>query len=145
MMNDPLSSEEALSAFLRGFEDGSWPGKEWTHRSHVIMAACYLTAESADNVTPLIRNNIKKYNLSQGGENTDSSGYHESLTIFWIRVIDDFLRHLPASLPRLAQVKAAADEFGDRRKLFEDYWTFDVVKSVEARRAWVEPDRQPLP
>ncbi|MBL8294843.1 MAG: hypothetical protein JNN08_23560, partial [Bryobacterales bacterium] len=117
----------------------------WTHRSHVIMAACYLTAQSAEDVTPLIRDNIKKYNLSQGGENTDTSGYHESLTIFWIHVIDHFLRQLPASGSRLEKVKAAADHFGDRSKLFQDYWTFDVVKSVEARRAWVEPDRQPLP
>lgn len=145
MTQDPLSSDEALASFLRGFEDGTWPVKEWTHRSHVIMAACYLTTLNETAATPVIRDNIRRYNLAQGGQNTDTSGYHETLTIFWIRVIDRFLESLPASLSRLDKIRAAADEFGGRGRLFEEFWTFDVVKSVEARRRWIAPDRRPLP
>lgn len=145
MTHDPLSSAEALASFLRGFEDGTWPVKEWTHRSHVIMAACYLTALNEADATSVIRENIRGYNLAQGGQNTDTSGYHETLTIFWIRVIDRFLRSLPPALSRLDKIRAAAGEFGGRSRLFEDFWTFDVVKSVEARRTWIAPDRLPLP
>lgn len=139
-MTDPLSSEAALASFLEGFETGSWPGPEWKHVHHVIMAACYLTDLPLDTATQTIRTGIQRYNLSQGGQNTDTSGYHETLTIFWIRIIHRFLDTLPAGQSRLENARAVAAEFGPQRDLFKPYWSFDIVNSVEARRAWLPPN-----
>lgn len=45
---------------------------------------------------------------------------------------------------RAALIEALVDRFGQRSALFEDYWTIDVARSVEARRNWVAPDKLPL-
>ena len=43
------------------------------------------------------------------------------------------------------KIQALVDEFGSRRDLFREYYSFDVVKSREARAGWVEPDLKALP
>ncbi|MEZ5355112.1 MAG: hypothetical protein R2762_20955 [Bryobacteraceae bacterium] len=144
MTGAEMESEASLDAFLRGFEDGSYPSTEWTHEAHIVMATAYLAALPIEDATAHIRGRIPAYNLAQGGQNTDTSGYHETLTIFWIRILADWLTGRTES-SRLEKVRAAAAEFGQQRKLHEGYWSFDVVKSVEARRIWVPPDRMPCP
>jgi len=52
---------------------------------------------------------------------------------------------MPADLPRLETVRALVGELGPRRDLYKGYYSFDVVRSVEARRSWVPPDVKPLP
>lgn len=145
MTSDPFSSEAALAEFLKAFEEGTYPIKQWTHESHIIMAACYLTGLSEEAATPVIREGIKHYNLSQGGQNTDTSGYHETLTIFWIRIVAAFLDSLPSDLSRLDKVRACANKFGSVSGLFRDYWSYDLLQSQEARKEWREPDVRPLP
>ena len=43
-----------------------------------------------------------------------------------------------------ATVRAAVAEFGEKRKLHADYYSFDVVGSDEARARWVAPDLRAL-
>ncbi len=47
-------------------------------------------------------------------------------------------------MPEFEKVSAAANEFALRRDIFKSYWSFDVVKSIEARREWVPPDLRNL-
>lgn len=104
------------------------------------MAAGYLTQMDVATALPLVRERIRAYNLMVGGENTETAGYHESLTVFWLRVVGAHLAGLDAAMSRLDRVRSVVDAFGGRRDLFQSYWSFDVVKSVEARREWVPPD-----
>jgi len=46
--------------------------------------------------------------------------------------------------PRLDCVRAVVDDLGPQRDLFQEYYSLDVVRSVEARRKWVEPDLKGL-
>jgi hypothetical protein len=34
--------------------------------------------------------------------------------------------------------------YGDKKDLWRDYYGFDLVKSPEARRTWIEPDQKSL-
>jgi len=45
----------------------------------------------------------------------------------------------------LTRVRAMASEFGMKAGLYREYYSFDVLKDVEARYQWMEPDLQPLP
>lgn len=144
MTGREFDSEASLDAFLRAFEDGSYPGKEWTHAAHVAMAAAYLSDLPIEEAAGRIRAAIPAYNVAQGGQNTDTSGYHETLTVFWIRILARFLESLPAEAERIDRVRRAVAEFGEARKLHQAYWSFDVAKSVEARHGWVAPDLQSL-
>jgi hypothetical protein len=139
---DPLKSEAALDTFLAAFETGTWPHSAWTHTSHVIMAGCYLLAWPEAEATERIRQGICRYNESQGNVNTADSGYHETLTIFWIQTIRAWLAGEPPGRTRLDVVRSLAEEFGSRRDLYKDYYSFDVLGSREARAQWIAPDRK---
>ena len=183
MRLEHLESEEALTGFLRGFEEGTLPKAEWTHGAHVAAAAYYLrTALGADTkdaeipqlpaedvgrygaprlagldnlsrsafdaaydtILPVMRQRIQSYNLAVGGANTATSGYHETLTRFWLRIVVAHLREAPDLSPWQAARRAVA-EFGEKRALHADYYSGDVVKDSAARLGWREPDLRPLP
>ena len=42
-----------------------------------------------------MRDGVRRYNVATGGKNTEDSGYHETLTCFWIAVAAAFLAALP--------------------------------------------------
>ena len=137
-----LESEDSLDAFLRGFVDGTLPKTDWTHQAHLVMASCYLLNYPVEEATVRIREGIQRYNLATGGENTDMAGYHETLTIFWIRILLAALREMDAAGSRIEKARAIAERFGNQRDLFRSYYSFDVVNSTDARRRWVAPDAE---
>lgn len=136
-----LESEAALSALIAGFEDGTWPKERWTHAAHLAMGACYIF--DGHGALERMRANIPKYNVSQGGQNTEDSGYHETLTCFWHDVIRAFIEELPAGSDRLGTAQAVVAHFAPKRDLFVAYYDFNVVKSKEARATWIPPNRKP--
>ena len=82
-----FDSEQAIYAFVKSFENGTFPKSEWTHASHLAMAVSYLWRLPIRQATPRIRIGIRNYNVAQGGANTAECGFHETLTIFWIQRI----------------------------------------------------------
>jgi len=140
-----LDSEEALSRFLECFERGSWPKPEWNHAAHIAVAGCYLIAYSDDEAAVRARRGIQHYNQCVGTINSDHSGYHETLTLFWLALVKARLLQLEPGTARIDAVRILIAEFAPQRDLFRDYYSFDAVRSVEARRSWVPPDARPLP
>ncbi|MCC7234928.1 MAG: hypothetical protein IT163_06480 [Bryobacterales bacterium] len=143
MSYDPLESQATLERFIGEFEAGTYPVALWTHREHVIMASWYLLHLTRFEATPTIRAGIQRYNLAQGGQNTATTGYHETLTVFWIHVLSHALEAAKGGV--LTRIRAMAAEFGGSSRLYAEYYSYDVSQSVEARYAWVEPDAKPLP
>ena len=84
-----------------------------------------------------MRRGIKRHNAAVGTLDTQDSGYHETLTRFWIRVLS--LLGAGYSDPWLA-ARHAVEKFGEDRDLHRLYYSFDVVKDTAARTAWVPPD-----
>jgi hypothetical protein len=136
---DFLASDASLHALIAGFEDGTWPKGGWTHAAHLAAGTCYIL-DNADTALDCLRREIPRYNVSQGGANTEDSGYHETLTCFWHDVIRDFIGTLPTGLDRLAIVRAVVSEFAPKRDLFREYYDFDVVNSREARAKFIPPN-----
>lgn len=144
MRTEHLATPEAFDAFLRGFEQCTLPKQEWTHGAHIAAAANYLFLSNIDVVLPLMRARIQAYNLSVGGANTATSGYHETLTRFWLIIVAELLRQRqPVS--RLDAVRQAVAIFGESRALHTLYYSGDVVKDPSARQTWRAPDLLPLP
>jgi hypothetical protein len=97
-----------------------------------------------EQATVAIRSGILRLNERQGTPNTDSSGYHETLTCFWIAIVAQFLRKPAAGLEELEPVNQLVEIYGERSGLWREYYSFDLVQSVESRRGWVEPDRKAI-
>ena len=134
-----LEDDAALRALLAGFEDGTWPIADWHHHHHIAVAACYIV-ENPDAMD-LLRARIARYNESQGGKNTPDSGYHETITRFWVEMISRWIARLPPGLTKLQIARRAVADFGDRQELFREYYDFDVAASREARAKWIPPTR----
>jgi hypothetical protein len=137
-----LATDEALAAFRARFEDGTWPVAEFRHMHHLAIAVCYI----AEDPEPMdrLRTSIRSYNLSQGCKNTEDSGYHETITRFWIEIVGRYMATLPGGLPRCEIAQLVVRRFASERDLFHAWYDFDVLKSREARASWVAPSK-PLP
>jgi len=127
-----------------GFDHQTLPGQQFTHAAHIAVGATYVFEIGRERALEHLRQAIPSYNLSQGGENTDTRGYHETLTRFWIDRLAEFLAEQPSRTME-EQALAAVLTFGHQAKLWERYYTFDVVSSLDARRGWIPPDRKDLP
>lgn len=142
-----LADEASLQALVSGFEKGTWPHAEWRHPAHLAVASCYVLDgdPSTSQAMDLLRTRISWYNESLGNQNTADSGYHETITRFWCELVTRFVSPMRNKESRLEIVRAVVREFGDRRDLFQQYYDFDIVKSREARAAWIPPTLAPTP
>jgi hypothetical protein len=91
-----------------------------------------------------MRARISAFNLAVGGANTPTSGYHETLTRFWLLIVAEFLRQHPPASP-LAAARHAVATFGEASALHTVYYSGDVAKDNTARITWRPPDLLPLP
>jgi hypothetical protein len=80
-------------------------------------------------------------NVPYGTLNSKDSGYHETLTRFWLLVLRSFLNALPRGTSRVGAVEQVIVAFAERKNLYEIYYTFDVAKSQAARESWIPPDK----
>jgi hypothetical protein len=139
--------EFALDGFIRRFEAQTLPKAEWTHAAHLRIGGCYVLAHGQAEALVKLRVGIRRLNESHGVINSDTSGYHETLTCFWLAVIGRFLREYCGAHPDAKPVEAVetmVDTFAHRSGMFKEYWSIDVVRSVEARKSWIAPDRLTL-
>lgn len=137
------STQLEFDNIINGFRIKTLPAKEWTHEAHLIAGLWHVANFGFEEALVRMRENIKDYNVATGGQNTDSSGYHESITVFWVWLLDkfwkansienqDFERICNAYLKSKYSDRNAAFIFYSREKLF----------STEARLAFVAPDIQ---
>jgi hypothetical protein len=92
-----------------------------------------------------MRRGIVHHNQCVGTINSDHSGYHETITLFWLAIVKARLRELEDGLSRVEAVRLLVTELAPQRDLYREYYSFDVVGSIEARRSWIAPDVKPLP
>jgi hypothetical protein len=133
----PLTEPE-IDEFLAAFEGGRLPKERWTHSAHLFTGACYVHALGEGPAIDHMRVCIKRHNESVGTANTDTGGYHETVTIAWIKILKRLL-HDSAPMNRAAFARLAVERFAGDRGIFGRYYEFDLVKSVEARRSWIPP------
>lgn len=129
--------------FLDRFESCTIPFSEWKHRAHLKVAYLYLRRFSLDEAVAKMRAGLKALNEVHGSPESLDRGYHETLTVAWMRLV-----HLT-----LAQYGPAesSEQFLERqpeltnRYALRFFYSRDRIMSWEAKREFVEPDLAPLP
>jgi len=123
--------------------DCSLPEKRWTHAAHLTATLCLLREHEEIELHRDLPGIIKRYNVSQGGENTDTSGYHATLTHFFISAITAFNKNLPGSISTFEACKRLLlSPLADRDYPLK-FYSKEKLFSIAARRNWVAPDLVP--
>ncbi|MBV8856781.1 MAG: hypothetical protein JOZ02_07465 [Acidobacteria bacterium] len=136
------TTDEILT-LVRRFEDCTLPREEWTHAAHLTVALWHLLQFDWPEAVARVRARIKRYNAAHGIVTTPTGGYHETLTLFWLRMVRAFLeaeRNEARALVHLANDLAATHDRGLPLK----HYTRERLFSPEARAGWVEPDLKSL-
>lgn len=119
------------------------PKPEWTHAAHFAAALWLLTREDRDAFAEM-PGLIRAYNEATGVPNTDSGGYHETITLASLRAARAHLAARPDASLSAALAELLAGPLG-RSDWPLAYWSRERLFSVEARRGWVDPNLRPLP
>ncbi|MEG4392551.1 hypothetical protein [Microcoleus sp. BROC3] len=132
-------SPKDIDSLIHAFQECSLPRSQWTHEAHLTVALWYMFYDSEKEAINAVRNGIKRYNSVQGIETTKDSGYHETLTLFWVRTIRRYLADESRNRSMVNLANGLIAKYADRTLPFR-YYTRDRLMSWEARNNWVEPD-----
>ncbi len=127
-----------------GLLDRSLSRAEWTHEAH--LAAClWLVAERPD-IDPdrELSGIISGYNVSVGGVNDDTQGYHETITRCFLHGVRLHLACMPRGT-LTERVNALLLSPMGRREWPLAFYERETLLSTAARREFVLPDLAPLP
>jgi hypothetical protein len=136
----PFRTDAEVRELVEQFEQCRWPYERWTHRAHVAVAVSYLRALPLEEAIERMRRNIQRYNAFSGG---DPNGYHETITIFFLRLIAGYLS-THADGGTVAEIVNALCAGRASKDSPLAYYSAERLSSAEARAGWVEPDLRPL-
>jgi hypothetical protein len=136
-------NEAEIEALVCSFEEHRLAHADWNHAAHLAVATVY-TRRYGVGALDRVRAAIQSYNESIGVVMTDTSGYHETMTVFFMRMVAHLLKDLPEETPMPEQVEVVIHALADRKMMLA-YYTRDLLMSRDARYGWIEPDLKPLP
>ncbi len=136
---DPLSDAE----LLRRFECADIPLSEWNHRAHLRIAYAYLRKHPAPKVCAILRERIQAFNAAKKIENSLLSGYHETMTVAYVRLIDFTMRQHGALADSTAFL--AAQPQLCVKSLLRLYYSREMICTWEAKTTFLAPDLAPFP
>ena len=145
-MSDETRKYQTLSEIeilIREFEACTLLRCQWDHHAHLTVALWYLTHYSEPEATNYTRDRIQRYNLAQGIKTTKDSGYHETITLFWIEIVRRYLSVATANGSFVDIANGLLHSCGNPRLPLE-YYSRELLMSWDARKSWVEPDLKPL-
>src|SRR3974390_877488 len=132
----PCSYSDAdIERIGRGLQDCSLPKSEWTHAAH-FAAAFWLLRRPDGSAFRDMPAMIRAYNEACGVANTDTNGYHETITVASLRAAAVWLSGRP-DVPLHASLAEFLDNAYGRPDWLLEFWSKAALFSVTARRVWV--------
>lgn len=126
-----------------GFLACTFPGANFHHREHLVTTVYLLWTFPQRDWRGLLPHLIRRYNESQGGVNNDTTGYHETITLFYLDLVGKVLA-LNRNLDLVQTCSQVLNSTASDKDLMLRYYSRDLLFSSEARKRWVEPDVAPF-
>ena len=121
------------------------PREEWTHEAHLAATTWLLLKRPNIDVDEELPGIIRRYNESVGGVNSDTEGYHETITRAFLRGVRLFLEEADPDEPLHELINELLLSPMGRRDWPMRFYSPGRLFSVEARRAFVRPDLAAFP
>jgi len=119
--------------------------EEWTHEAH-LAATTYLLLKRPDiDLDKELPGIIRSFNESVGGVNSDTEGYHDTITRAFLHGVRLFLVEADPDEPLHEVVNELLLSPMGRRDWPLRFYSRERLFSVAARRGFVTPDVAALP
>jgi hypothetical protein len=136
-------TEQEILNLVDNFRNQTLPVHAWTHDAHLVTALWFNKTYEEFEAICYLRSGIITYNVVTGGQNTPEKGYHETLTIFWCKIIREFInKNRELALVDLCDTLFKSE--WTSKELPLQFYTRELLFSVKARATWVEPDKLSL-
>ena len=129
-----MNAVKAADAIADAMTACRLPKSEWTHEAHVQAGLSLVLRMGASRALATLREAIPRYNISTNTPNTDTGGYHDTLTVYYVWAIDELLRDGISPKDIVSQPLVS-------RTAALQFWERDDLFSVQARRHWVAPTK----
>lgn len=136
-----IRTTQDLYTLVKAFENRTLSKCEWTHPAHLAVGLYYCRTLPFAVAKNVMRDGIHWLNDRHGTPNTETSGYHETLTVFWLKRIWNFLDERCEERNLAALSNELIEKFNDP-DLPLKYYSRETLFSAEARRDYLSPDRR---
>jgi hypothetical protein len=131
-----------VTQLIEQFQARTLPIHEWTHEAHLTVAFWHLWQYPKMEALCYLRSGIIAYNVAVGTPNTPSSGYHETITQFWVALISRFLKeNRKKSKQENKTFEAILQEFLQseyaKKEIVLAYYSREKLNSVTARARYL--------
>ena len=134
----PLATEDQILEMITAFRNGTLVKEAFTHQAHLLVGLWHLDHFPVDDARRLVPEGIRRFNARVGTTEKPRGGYHETITQFYLTIIDRFRRDA-GSGSMADRTPAMLASLGDRG-LVREYFSDELLWSAPARAQWIEPD-----
>ena len=136
-----LKTNEDVYRLVEAFEKRTLTKGEWTHAAHLVVGLFYCRTLPFAVARNVMRDGICWLNDTHGTLNTDDSGYHETLTVFWMNRIWNYLDQAGATKSLVVLANELVDRY-NKPDLPLSYYSRETLYSASARRDYIPPDNR---
>lgn len=134
-----FSDDDAVRRVGESFLAHTLPKADWTHEAHLATCSWIVLVRPDITAERDLPDLIRGYNESVGGVNSDTEGYHETITQVSISAVRAALAR-SEGLGLCDRVNALLEAEEGRRDWPLRLYSRSRLFSREARLGWVEPD-----
>lgn len=138
-METYYKTDDEIHALVSAFEACSFHPSEFRHYQHLTVALWYVWNLSPDEASAKMTKGIRRLAETYG-----KMGYHETITLFWLRIVANFVAEHRGNKSLNETAKALIDRCNDK-DLISQFYSAELLATDKAKAEWVEPDLKALP
>src|SRR6185503_13408759 len=137
-MTNYYKSDDEIRTLVESFEACSFHPSEFRHHQHLTVALWYVRTLTPEEAVTRMTNGIRRLAETYG-----KTGYHETITLFWLRIVSDFSAKA-GDQSSLTSIANSLNELCNDKNLIFEYYSKELLESARAKAEWVEPDLKKL-
>ena len=123
---------------MAAFESTTIPPSQFTHAAHMAVALSYLAEHSLEEARERMREMLLRFTAHYHVD-----VYHETLTTFWMRLLDHVANNHYRDVPLWRRINLIVARWGSSAPV-EAHYSQRAIKSKKARENWIAPDLLPI-
>ena len=132
-------TDEEIRALVASFESCSFHPSEFRHYQHLTVALWYVWHLPLEDASGKLTTGIRRLAETYG-----KTGYHETITLFWLRMVWNFAAEHGSKSTLAATANALIDKHNDK-DFIREFYSAELLASDKAKAEWVDPDLKRLP